>query len=84
MFQEVLPASNRAVDAITIGGASSQHNTLVVMTVVAAIFTPFVLVYQSWTYWVFRRRLTRPPAAAAGAGAPVAGAASTAPAGGGG
>jgi cytochrome d ubiquinol oxidase subunit II len=84
MFPEVLPASNRAVDAITIGGASSQHNTLVVMTVVAAIFTPFVLVYQSWTYWVFRRRLTRPPAAAAGAGAPVAGAASTAPAGGGG
>jgi cytochrome d ubiquinol oxidase subunit II len=29
------------------------------MTVVAAIFTPIVLGYQAWTYWVFRRRLTR-------------------------
>jgi len=29
------------------------------MTVVAAIFMPFVLLYQGWTYWVFRSRLTR-------------------------
>ena len=27
------------------------------MTVVAAIFTPIVLVYQGWTYWVFRKRI---------------------------
>lgn len=30
------------------------------MTWVAVIFTPIVLIYQGWTYWVFRRRLTRP------------------------
>ena len=30
------------------------------MTVVAAIFTPIVLLYQGWTYWVFRQRLVRP------------------------
>ena len=30
------------------------------MTIVAAIFTPLVLLYQGWTYWVFRRRLLRP------------------------
>jgi hypothetical protein len=36
------------------------HITLVVMTVVAAIFTPLVVADQSWSYWVFRRRLTRP------------------------
>ena len=35
--------------------------TLLVMTVVAAIFVPLVLAYQGWTYWVFRQRLTRPP-----------------------
>jgi cytochrome d ubiquinol oxidase subunit II len=29
------------------------------MTVVAAIFTPIVLAYQAWTYWVFRKRLSR-------------------------
>ena len=29
------------------------------MTWVALVFTPIVLAYQAWTYWVFRRRLTR-------------------------
>ena len=28
------------------------------MTVVAVIFTPLVLAYQAWTYWVFRRRIS--------------------------
>ena len=28
------------------------------MTVVAVIFTPLVLLYQGWTYWVFRKRVT--------------------------
>ena len=31
------------------------------MTVVAVIFTPIVLIYQGWTYWVFRRRVDVPP-----------------------
>jgi cytochrome d ubiquinol oxidase subunit II len=28
------------------------------MTWVAAAFTPIVIGYQSWSYWVFRQRLT--------------------------
>jgi cytochrome d ubiquinol oxidase subunit II len=76
MFPAVLPASNRAANGLTIAGAASQHNTLLVMTVVAAIFTPFVLAYQGWTYWVFRRRLTRPVSA----GAPTDGLPPVAPA----
>jgi cytochrome d ubiquinol oxidase subunit II len=28
------------------------------MTVVALIMTPLVLVYQGWTYWVFRKRIS--------------------------
>ena len=28
------------------------------MTVVAAVMTPIVLLYQSWTYWVFRARVS--------------------------
>ncbi len=27
------------------------------MTWVAVIFTPIVLLYQAWTYWVFRKRI---------------------------
>ncbi|MDA8295108.1 MAG: cytochrome d ubiquinol oxidase subunit II [Actinomycetota bacterium] len=70
MFPAVLPASNVAAHGVSIGQAASQHSTLVVMSVVAAIFTPVVLAYQAWTYWIFRKRLTRPvmpPAAAPGA-----------------
>ena len=45
---------------LTIANASSAPYTLKVMTIVALIFTPLVLVYQGWSYWVFRARLTRP------------------------
>ena len=33
------------------------------MTIVALIFTPLVLVYQGWSYWVFRARVRAPPQA---------------------
>ena len=32
------------------------------MTIVAVIFVPVVLVYQVWTYYVFRKRVTVPRA----------------------
>jgi cytochrome d ubiquinol oxidase subunit I len=38
---------------------------LAVMTVVAEIFTPLVLLYQGWTYRVFRRRIGGEPASPA-------------------
>ena len=62
MFPDVLPASNRAANALTIAASASQHNTLIVMSIAAACFTPFVLAYQAWTYWVFRQRIIRPVA----------------------
>lgn len=43
---------------LTIAAAASTHKTLQIMTVVALILTPVVLVYQAWTYWVFRARVT--------------------------
>ncbi len=49
MFPDVLPASNRAANALTIAASASQHNTLIVMSIAAACFTPFVLAYQAWT-----------------------------------
>ena len=43
---------------LTVYNASSQSYTLTVMTIVAVIMTPIVLVYQGWTYWVFRKRIS--------------------------
>jgi cytochrome d ubiquinol oxidase subunit II len=40
-----------------VDGAASAHYTLEVLTVVAAIFVPLVLLYQGWTYHVFRGRV---------------------------
>ena len=35
----------------------SGHYALKVITIVAAIFVPLLLLYQGWTYYVFRKRL---------------------------
>jgi cytochrome d ubiquinol oxidase subunit II len=61
LFPRVMVSRFGAADSLTIWNAASAHETLLVMTVVAAIFTPFVLAYQAWSYWVFRQRLVRPP-----------------------
>jgi cytochrome d ubiquinol oxidase subunit II len=45
--------------SLTIYNASSSHYTLTVMSIVAAIFVPIVLIYQGWSYWVFRERIGR-------------------------
>lgn len=47
--------------SLTITNAASGPNTLRIMTIVAAIFVPLVLLYQGWTYWVFRKRVTGKP-----------------------
>jgi cytochrome bd ubiquinol oxidase subunit II len=44
---------------LTIYNASSSQLTLTVMLVVALLFVPIVLAYQGWTYWVFRKRISR-------------------------
>ncbi|MDQ0575154.1 cytochrome d ubiquinol oxidase subunit II [Agromyces albus] len=59
LFPEVMPASNDAANSLTIANASSSTYTLTVMSWTALIFLPLVLVYQGWTYWVFRKRVTR-------------------------
>ena len=32
--------------------------TLKIMTGAALVFTPIVLIYTAWTYWVFRKRIS--------------------------
>jgi cytochrome d ubiquinol oxidase subunit II len=45
---------------LSIVASASHRYTLEVMSWVALIFTPLVLVYQSWTYWIFKKRVSRP------------------------
>lgn len=59
LFPDVMPASNDPANSLTIANASSSTYTLTVMSWVALVFLPLVLAYQGWTYWVFRKRVTR-------------------------
>ena len=57
MYPDVMPGLDGG-NSLTIAEASSTPYTLTIMTWVAAFLTPLVILYQGWTYWVFRRRLT--------------------------
>ena len=61
LYPNVLPSSINAAYNLTVVNASSTAKTLALMTVIACIFLPFVLLYQGWTYWVFRKRIGAPP-----------------------
>jgi cytochrome bd ubiquinol oxidase subunit II len=60
LYPRVLPSTLSPALSLTTGNAASAAQTLAVMTVVAGIFLPFVLAYQAWTYWVFRKRVVGP------------------------
>ncbi|GGX78941.1 cytochrome d ubiquinol oxidase subunit II [Streptomyces fructofermentans] len=57
LFPNVMPSSLNEEWSLTVTNASSSPYTLKIMTWCAAIATPVVLLYQSWTYWVFRKRI---------------------------
>ncbi|MDT0167398.1 cytochrome d ubiquinol oxidase subunit II [Actinotalea sp. AC32] len=57
LHPDVMPAVD-AANSLTVDNASSTDYTLTIMTWVAVVLTPVVLLYQGWTYWVFRKRLT--------------------------
>lgn len=58
LFPNVLPSTTDPAFSLTVANASSADYTLTVMTWVAVVFLPLVLVYQGWSYWVFRQRVT--------------------------
>ncbi len=58
LFPNAMVSSTSDAFNLTLSQASSSHYTLVVMTVVAVALVPLVLLYQAWTYWVFRHRLS--------------------------
>ncbi|MBJ7456562.1 MAG: cytochrome d ubiquinol oxidase subunit II [Thermoleophilia bacterium] len=57
LWPNVMNSSGAPELALTISAAASTSYTLTVMTVVALVLTPVVLLYQGWTYWVFRHRV---------------------------
>jgi cytochrome d ubiquinol oxidase subunit II len=57
MFPRVMISSLNPKWTLTIYNASSTPYTLQIMSIVALIFVPIVLIYQGWTYWVFRKRV---------------------------
>ncbi|HSE70024.1 MAG TPA: cytochrome d ubiquinol oxidase subunit II [Nocardioidaceae bacterium] len=57
LFPDVMPTTLEAGTSLTTTNAAATDYTLTIMTWVAVIFTPIVLLYQGWTYWVFRKRI---------------------------
>jgi cytochrome d ubiquinol oxidase subunit II len=69
LFPHVMVSSTDPAFSLTIDNASSTDYTLTIMSWAALIFLPLVLAYQGWTYWVFRKRVTRAHIETAGAAA---------------
>jgi cytochrome d ubiquinol oxidase subunit II len=59
LYPNVMVSSTSAAYNLTVHNTASGAYSLKVMTVVVVIFLPFVLAYQTWTYYVFRRRISR-------------------------
>jgi cytochrome d ubiquinol oxidase subunit II len=57
LYPRVLVSDPTFANSLTISNAVTGHYALQVITVAAAIFTPLILLYQGWTYYVFRKRL---------------------------
>jgi cytochrome bd ubiquinol oxidase subunit II len=60
LYPKVMVSSTNAAYSLTASNSASGHYALTVMTVVAGIFVPVILVYQGWSYYVFRNRIRAP------------------------
>jgi cytochrome bd ubiquinol oxidase subunit II len=61
LYPRVLISSSNPEWSLTIYNTASGQYTLQVMTIVTVIFLPFVLAYQFWSYWIFRKRIENKP-----------------------
>ena len=58
LFPNVMISSIAAENNLTVWNSSSGVTTLQIMTAVAVVFVPIVLIYQSWSYWLLRKKVT--------------------------
>ena len=61
LFPDVMISTIDPAYSLTIYNSASSPYTLRIMTIVALIFVPIVLLYQGWSYWVFRKRVKSEP-----------------------
>ena len=61
LFPDVMISTIDSAYSLTIYNSASSPYTLRIMTIVALIFVPIVLLYQGWSYWVFRKRVKSEP-----------------------
>ena len=61
LYPRVMVSSLNPDWSLTVQNTSSSPYTLQIMTIIAVIFVPIVLVYQGWSYWVFRKRISPEP-----------------------
>ena len=61
LYPNVMVSSTNHAYNLTVNNSAAGHDGLVVMTVVAVLFFPIVLLYQGWSFAVFRRRISAPP-----------------------
>ncbi|PNE40121.1 cytochrome d ubiquinol oxidase subunit II [Streptomyces noursei] len=57
LFPAVMPSSLSPTLDLTVANSSASPHTLRILTWVAAFMVPVVIGYQSWTYWIFRKRV---------------------------
>ncbi|MFE6737354.1 cytochrome d ubiquinol oxidase subunit II [Streptomyces tubercidicus] len=57
LFPNVMPSTLNESWNLTVSNAASSPYTLKIMTWGAGFATPLVMLYQGWTYWVFRKRI---------------------------
>jgi cytochrome d ubiquinol oxidase subunit II len=58
LFPNVMISSISDMNNLTIWNSSSGIKTLQIMTIIAVIFVPLVLIYQTWSYWLLRKKVT--------------------------
>ena len=62
LYPNVMISSTNHAYNLTVNNSAAGHYPLVVMTVVAVLLMPLVLLYQGWSFHVFHQRVTAPPA----------------------
>jgi cytochrome bd ubiquinol oxidase subunit II len=58
LYPNLVPSTLNGHWSLTIYNASSTHYTLKVMTWVTAFMAPLTVIYQAWSYWIFRQRIS--------------------------
>jgi cytochrome d ubiquinol oxidase subunit II len=58
LYPDLVPSTLNPAWSLTVHNASSSPYTLKIMSWAALVFTPLVIGYQGWTYWVFRQRIS--------------------------